>query len=140
MNLSKNSKLIKVKDGQASGTTTLTTDTIDTQGFEGVAIFGSLATANAGNYAKARQGATSNMADAADLEGTKLVPGDNGDSFLLDIYRPKERYVDVQIIRTVATVTGDVYALLYDAPRKAPTSQGATIDAELHVSPAEGTA
>jgi hypothetical protein len=140
MNLSKNTKLIKVKDGQVTGTGTLTTDTIDTQGYEGVMIFGQIMTANAGNYAKARQGEASNMSDAADLEGSKVVPGDNGDSFLIDIYRPKERYVDVQIVRGGATtVTGDVYALLYE-PRKAPTSQGATVDAETHVSPAEGTA
>ena len=140
MNLSKNSKLIKVKAGQASGTDLITSDTVDMQGFEGVMIFGSIATANAGNYAKARQGDNSAMSDGADLAGTKIVPGDNGDSFLIDLYRPSKRYVDVQVVRGAATITGDIYALLYDAPRKAPTSQGATIDAELHVSPAEGTA
>ena len=140
MNLSKNSKLIKVKAGQASGTDLITSDTVDMQGFEGVMIFGSIATANAGNYAKARQGDNSAMSDGADLAGTKIVPGDNGDSFLIDLYRPSKRYVDVQVVRGAATNTGDIYALLYDAPRKAPTSQGATIDAELHVSPAEGTA
>jgi hypothetical protein len=139
MNQSKNTKLIKVKAGQATGTSTITTDTIDTQGFGGVMIFGSIATVNAGNYAKARQGADSGMSDVADLAGTKVVPGDDGDSFLIDIYRPAERYVDVQVVRTATTVLGDIYALLYE-PRKAPTSQGATIDAELHVSPAEGTA
>ena len=140
MNLSKNSKLIKVKAGQASGTDLITSDTVDMQGFEGVMIFGSIATANAGNYATARQGDNSAMSDGADLAGTKIVPGDNGDSFLIDLYRPSKRYVDVQVVRGAATITGDIYALLYDAPRKAPTSQGATIDAELHVSPAEGTA
>ena len=139
MNQSKKSKLILVKAGQASGTTTITTDTIDMQGFEGVMIFGSIATVNAGNFAKARQGDNSGMSDGADLAGTKVVPGDNGDSFLIDLYRPGKRYVDVQVVRGVAAVTGDIYALLYE-PRKAPTSQGATIDAELHVSPAEGTA
>jgi hypothetical protein len=140
MNATKNMKLIKVKAGAASGTTTLTTDTIDTQGFEGVMIFGSIATVDAGNYAKARQGADSGMSDGADLEGTKIAPGDNGDSFCIDILRPTERYVDVVITRTVATVTGDVYALLYGSVRKAPVTQGATIDAETHASPAEGTA
>ena len=141
MNLSKNSKLILVEAGAASAGTTLTSDTIDTQGYEGVMIFGSIATANAGNYAKARQGAASDMSDAADLEGTKVVPGDNGDSFCIDILRPRERYVDVQIVRGGAnSITGDVYALLYGPVRKAPTAHGATIDVETFVSPAEGTA
>ena len=140
MNISKNTKLILIKAAQVSAGTAITSDTIDTQGYSGVAIFGSIATVNAGNYVKARQGALSNMGDAADLLGTKLVPGTNGNSFLLDIYKPLERYVDVQIVRAgTNTATGDVYALLYEA-RKAPTSQGATIEAELHVSPAEGTA
>jgi hypothetical protein len=75
-----------------------------------------------------------------DLENTKITPGDNGDSFLIDILRPAKRYVDAQIVRGVATVTGDVYALLYGSVRKAPVAQGATIDAETFASPAEGTA
>lgn len=140
MNLSKSTKLIKILDGAATNTTTLTSSTIDMAGFEGVRIFGQIATVNAGNYVKAREGAASNMSDAADLAGTKLVPGTNGNSFDLDIYKPLKRYIDVQIVRGGATtVTGDVYALLYEA-RKAPVSQGATIESELHVSPAEGTA
>lgn len=140
MNLSKNSKLIKVKDSQATGTTTITTDPIDTEGFDGVMIFGKIATVNAGNFAKARQGAASNMSDGADLAGTKIVPGTDGDSFLIDIKRPTKRYVDVQVVRAGATtILGDIYALLY-GPRKSPTSQGSTISAELNISPAEGTA
>ena len=139
MNLSKNTKVILALAGQATGTTTLTTNPIDTQGFEGVMFVGSLASANAGNFAKARQGQQSNMSDGADLANTKVVPVTNGDSFLIDVYKPQERYVDVQIVRGVTTVTGDVYAILY-GPRKAPTAHGSTIAAETHISPAEGTA
>lgn len=139
MNLSKNTKVVLALVGQATGVTTLTTSTIDTQGFEGVMFVGSLGTANAGNFAKARQGQQSNMSDGADLANTKVVPVANGDSFLIDIYKPQERYVDVQIVRGVTTITGDVYAILY-GPRKAPTAHGSTIAAETHISPAEGTA
>jgi hypothetical protein len=140
MNLSKNTKLILVKAAQTSAGTTITTDPVDTQGFYGVMFFGSLATANAGNYAKARQGAASNMSDGTDLANTKNVPGNNGDSFLIDLVRPTKRYVDCQIVRGGAnTATGDIYALLY-GPRKMPASQGTTVNAETHISPAEGTA
>ena len=139
MNLSKNTKVILALAGQATGTTTLTTNPIDTQGFEGVMFVGSLASANAGNFAKARQGQQSNMSDGADLANTKVVPVTNGDSFLIDVYKPQERYVDVQIVRGVTTITGDVYAILY-GPRKAPTTHGPTINAETHISPAEGVA
>lgn len=140
MNLSKNTKLILVKAGQATGTTQLGTSVIDMAGFNGVLIFGSLATANVGNFAKAREGDASDMSDGADLQDTKNTPANNGDSFEIDIYKPKKRYIDVQIIRGVTTITGDVYALLYDAPRKSPTSQGSTINLETFASPAEGTA
>lgn len=140
MNLSKNTKLIKVKAGQTTATDPVESDVVDMSGFEGVMFFGSVATANAGNFGKVQQGQQSNGGDMADLAGTKVVPGDSGDSFLIDVYRPRERYVRCVIIRAgTTTVTGDIYALLYRAA-KAPTSQGATIDAEVHASPAEGTA
>jgi hypothetical protein len=139
MNLSKNSKVVLALAGQATGTSTLTTNAIDMQGYEGVMFVGSLATANAGNFAKARQGQQSNMSDGADLANTKVVPAVNGDSFLIDVYKPQERYVDLQIVRGATTITGDVYAILY-GPRKAPTTHGPTINAETHISPAEGVA
>lgn len=101
---------------------------------------GSIATANAGNYGKVQQSSDDAAADAyADLEGTKNVPGDSGDSFLIDIYRPQERYLKCLIVRGASTATGDVYAILY-GPRDMPTTQGGTIDAETHASPDEGTA
>lgn len=141
MNLSKNAKLIKVLAGASSAGTTLTSDAVDTEGYEGCMFFGSIATANAGNYAKVQQSSDDGSADAyADLEGTKLATGDDADSFLIDVYKPRERYLKCLIVRGgVNTATGDVYALLYN-PRKAPVSHGSTIDAETHASPAEGTA
>ena len=139
MNLSKNVKVVLAKAAAASGTTAVTTDVIDTQGFEGVMFFGSVATKDAGNYAVAQQGAAADGSDMADLAGTKVTPATNGHSFLIDVYHPQERYVDVVITRGQATATGDVYAVLYGA-HKAPTAHGATILAETHASPAEGTA
>jgi len=139
MNLSKNAKFVLAKAGQSADTSAVNSDVIDMQGFEGVVFVGSIGTANAGNYAKVQQGAQSDLSDAADLEGTKVVPGDDGDSFLIDVYRPKERYVRCVVTRGASTTTGDIYAILYGAT-KYPVTQGDTIDAETHVSPDEGTA
>lgn len=139
MNLSKNTKLIKIAAGAAAGTDEVLSDALDTLGYEGALIFGSIATANAGNYAKLQQSSDNSADTYADLAGTKNVPGHNGDSFLIDIYRPQERYLKCSITRGASTVTGDVYALLYGA-RSKPTTHGTTIDAEMHISPAEGTA
>lgn len=138
MNLSKNAKLTLVKATQPSAGTAVNSDSVDMEGFDGVMFFGSITTANAANFANAAQ--SSDDSTFADLEGTKVVPGDNGDSFLIDIYKPTDRYVRCEIDRGgTNTITGDIYALQY-CGRKVPVSHGSTIDAETHISPAEGTA
>lgn len=137
-NLSKGVKVTRVKLAQSSAGTAINSDSVDMQGFEGVMFFGSFGTANSGNFANAAQSADDSSFD--DLEGTKVVPGDDNDSFLIDVYRPQDRYVRVEIDRSgTNTATGDIYAIQY-GPRTKPTTHGATIDSELHVSPDEGTA
>jgi hypothetical protein len=139
MNLIKSVKVILAKAGQSSAGTDVESDVIDMQGFEACAFVGTIATANAGNYAKVQQCDTSG-GSYADLEGTKLVTGDNGDSFLIEVVRPRERFLKLYIERGGAnTATGDVYAILSGA-HKVPTTHGTTVDSELHISPAEGTA
>jgi len=141
MNLSKNTEVEMILAGAGSAGTTLTSSAVDMQGFEGVMFVGTIATANAANFAKVQQSSDDGDADAyADLTGTKNVPGDDADSFLIDINKPRERYLKLLIDRGGAnTATGDVYAIKYGAHAK-PTSHGSTIDAEMHASPAEGTA
>lgn len=138
MNLLKNAKLTKVEAAASSAGTALNSDSVDMQGYDGVMFFGRIATVNAANFANLAQ--SEDDSSFADLLGTKVSPGDDGDSFCIDLYRPLERYIRCEIDRGGAdTATGDVYALQYHG-RKAPATQGATIDAELHVSPIEGTA
>lgn len=136
MNLSKGVKITKVAAGATSAGTAIDSAAVDMTGFEGVIFVGSIATANAGNLALAAQ-ATTSGGSYADLAGTSVAPGDNGDSFLIDVYRPRERFVRCEIDRSGAnTVTGDVYAIQYTAASK-PTTQGSTIDSVLAISPAE---
>lgn len=138
LNLLKNVKITLVKATQTSAGTAVNSDSVDMLGFDGVLFVGSITTANAANFANVAQ--STDDSSFADLVGTKVVPGDNGDSFCIDVYRPLERYVRCEIDRGGAnTITGDIYAIQYEA-RVLPTSQGATIDSELHISPAEGTA
>ena len=141
MNLSKNVALIKVKALSASAGTAINSDSVDMQGWEGVMFFGRIATVDAVNFANAAQSSDDGSADAfADLAGTKVTPGDDADSFLIDVYRPLERYVRCEVDRGGAnTIVGDIYAIQY-GPKVKPTTHGSTIDAETHISPAEGTA
>lgn len=136
MNLSKDVKVTLVAAGATSAGTAINSTAVDMSGFEGVIFIGSIATANAGNTALAAQ-ATTSGGSYADLAGTTVAPGDSGDSFLIDVYRPRERYVRCEIDRSgTNTVTGDIYAIQYTAASK-PTTHGATVDSILAVSPAE---
>lgn len=141
MNFLSQNKITQVKAPQATATTEIDSDSVDMAGFEGVTFVGSLGTANAGNYAKIQQSSDNGVADGwSDLADTKVVPGDNGDSFAIEVYHPEKRYLRAVVIRAGATTTtGDVYAIQSGA-HKAPVDQGATIDSEIHASPAEGTA
>lgn len=139
MNHFKGARLILARAASTAATTPITTDVIDTAGFEGIAFFGTIATQAAGNFVKVQQDVVVGMGGAADLEGTRLVTTANGDAFLVDVYQPRERFVQAVVTRGTSTVLGEIYAVLYD-PRTEPVSHGSTVRTEYFVSPAEGTA
>jgi len=137
-------KIIRVLNATAVGTTTLTSTTVDTAGFDGVrflALFGAI-TDGTPNL-QGRQGQQANMSDAASLLGTDVAMADTDDNRIgiLDIFRPQERYVDCQIVRggVTGSVIDGIVAELYSA-RTLPVAKDATVGAqETHASPGEGT-
>ena len=138
MNLNKNVEITKVKALSASAGTAVNSDSVDMAGFDGVVFFGRIATADAANSGNVAQ--SSDDITFVDLAGTKVVPGDDADSFSIDVYKPTKRYLRCEVDRGGAdTIVGDIYAVQYGAHKK-PTTHGATIDSETHISPAEGTA
>ena len=141
MNLSKNVAVTLVKDTQVSAGSAVNSDSVDMQGWEGVVFLGKMTTAHASNFANLAQSSDDGSSDSfADLVGTKVTPGDSGDSWQIDVFRPLERYVRCEVDRGGAnTITGEIYAIQY-GPKVKPTTHGTTIDTETHVSPAEGTA
>lgn len=140
-NLMRDVKLTKVAAGAVSAGTDVTSDILDMSGYDGVVFFATIATVNAGNYIKVQQDTDAAGGTMADLTGTKVVGTTNANTVCVDVYRPQERYVRAIIIRGgTNTVTGDIYALQYRNTRGPLSAQGATIDIEYHVSPAEGTA
>ena len=140
--LSKTVKVTMVLAGAATGSGALNSAAVDMTGFEGVMFVGRLLTAHASNFGNCAVGATSG-GSFTDLLGSKVVPGDNGDSFLIDIKRSStltKTWIRCEIDRGGAdTVTGDIYAIQYGA-RKSNPGHGSTIDAETHIDPIEGTA
>lgn len=145
MNLSKQVKITKALD-YASGTADRSGATLDMQGFEGVLMVVQFATIAAGAAVgiKAQQGAASNLSDAADLADTAITVADDDDNqiFVIDLYRPQERYVRV-VVDNDATNASAQSAVYYQyGATDLPASNNVTdaVTTELHVSPAEGTA
>ena len=145
MNLSTEVKLTKVKVASAAAQTAINSDSVDMAGWEGVLFFTTVLaiTSAAVTSINAAQAITSG-GSYADLLGTKVAIADDDDNqtFFLDIYRPREQFVRLEVARaTQDSAFGEIYALQYGA-KKRPYTQNVTdkVTGELHVSPAEGTA
>jgi|LSQX01.1.fsa_nt_gb hypothetical protein len=133
MNLSKNVKVVFVKAGQTAATSAVNSDAVDLSGYEGVMFFGTIATANAGNFLQVEQSTAENFSTKSVLDGAKMAVGSNGDVAFVDVYRPQEKlgkYLRASIVRGASTATGCIYAILYNG-RVKPEDY-----AELAVSPA----
>ena len=145
MNLSKNVKIVTALD-HAEGSADRNGATLDMQNFGGVMMvvkFGDIA-AGAVTSIKAQQGAQSDLSDAADLEGTGITVAADDDNqiFIIDLYRPRERYVRVVVDKDAANDTEEMAFYAQYGPRKKPVTQTVAdeVTYELHVSPDEGTA
>lgn len=129
----------------AAGTTDLTSEAVDTSDCDGVRFtigFGAI-TSGAVTSVKARQGAASNMSDGADLEGSAITIADTDDNkvAVIDIYRPRERYVDIVTDRGTQNAVVDFLIVEKYGMRKLPPTEGSmVVSTEKHASPAEGTA
>ena len=147
MNLSNQIKTTRLLNAVAAGTTDQNGTGVDMQGFLGVRftfLFGTI-TSGAVTSCKAQQSSDDGSADTyADLEGTAIAVADDDDNqvVVLEVYRPRERYVRPVIDRgTQNAVIDGIIAEQYGAIVQ-PTTDDATtvVDSEIHVSPAEGTA
>ncbi len=139
-NLSQNVKVTKVHAYEGAAGSDHNTDILDMASWDGVMWIGSIGTAAANNGIKAQQDTDVAGGTMADLEGTKILSDATQTDFVLDLYRPTERYVRAVIIRGTSTTIESVWAIQYRG-RKAPVENDTTAQAhEVHASPAEGTA
>ncbi len=129
----------------AAGVTNVTSDPVDTAGYEGVRFicgFGAIV-AGAATSVKVRQGQQANMGDGADLAGSGTTVTDTQDNnvVITEIWQPQERYVDHVISRATQNSTVDFLIVELFGSRKKPVTQDATVVAGTKVlaSPDEGT-
>ena len=141
------SKLVRTINATAAGTTAVNGSAIDMSGWDGIsfiAAFGTL-TATQVTSLKAQGGAASNLSDAADLAGTStgtMADGDSNKALALDVYRPRQRYIRVVVVRGTANAVVDgVVAILYRGRQLPLATQDTTMSLAPKVvyAPAPGT-
>lgn len=143
-------KWVRIKpDGSgftvAAGTSDVTSDVIDTQGYEGVEVltgFGAI-TSSAVTSVKLTQCDTSG-GTYADLAGTSIAVADDDDNQMTHhvLFRPLERYIKVVTDRGTANAVIDFQLVKLFGAKKQPTTDdtATVVSREIYVSPAEGTA
>lgn len=128
----------------AAGTTDLTSEAIDTAGYDNITLlidFGAI-TSGAVTSIKVSQCDTSG-GSYADLEGSAQTVADTDDDkvFVVNIDRPRERFLKTFIDRGTQNAVVDGVIAIMGSGRKQPVTQGAMVGGpERFSSPAEGTA
>jgi hypothetical protein len=125
----------------AAGTTAVNGATVDLSGVEEVMVIVPFGTITAGAVTSIRWQEGSTTSPTTDVAGTSITVLDTEDDTtkVLRIVKPRSRYGRVVISR--ATQNAVVGAALYilTGRREQPTTDGAGILGELHISPAPGT-
>lgn len=128
-----------------AGVTNLDGAACDMDGYESVLIivqFGDIA-AGAVTSVKVQQDTASSFAAAADLLGSAQTVVDTADGkmVLIDIQRPTEQFIRVNVLRATFAATVSAVYLKY-GPRARPVTHAtaSVLSRETFIAPAEGTA
>lgn len=147
LNIAANCEIRRVVNATAAGTSDITGTAVDTQGYDGVAfvVLAGTLTSTQVTSLKAQQSSDDGSADDyTDIAGSSTGPfadGDGNKMLILDIHRPRKRYVKPIVDRATANAVIDgVIAILYRA-EKTPVPAHSTTSAIKQLNqPAEGTA
>jgi hypothetical protein len=148
MSLSNKVKITRHSNAVAAGTTDITpSDGIDMQNYEGCLFevaFGAI-TAGAVTSIEVHTSSDDGVADAyTALLGSSQTVADDDDNkiFVVDIYKPRERYLKLIVDRaTQNAVLDGITAIQYEPRAMSTTHDSTTVGgSEIHTSPAEGTA
>jgi len=134
-------KVVKIFDEVTAGTSDSNGTEIDMKNWEWVKFVVVFGTSAADNGIKVQQDTATGMASAADLANTQVLLDATETTAIVDVIRPKERFVRAVAVRGTSTTVPAGVAIL-GGPRTCPFDQDAETDTayEYHVSPDEGTA
>jgi hypothetical protein len=136
-----NFKITKVHAAEGAAAADHYSDVVDMAGWDGAVFLVSIGSAASNNGANLEQDTASGFGtDPQDLEGTKILSDGTQTDFVLEVYRPTDRYVRCQVIRGTSTTIEAIWCIQYRG-RKMPVDNNGTYQAaEVHASPDEGTA
>jgi hypothetical protein len=146
-NLANASQLVVVSTGITAGSTNVTSlSGVDTRGFVGVMFIALLGTLTATQVTSLRaqgssdDGSTDAYADLAGSSTGNAADADSNKLLILDIYKPKERWVKPIIARATANaVVTSIIAILYNAAEEPVPVTAAISRRKTIASPANGT-
>lgn len=143
-NLSNSIKTTRVANASAAGTTAVNSSSVNMTNFDGVRFtigFGAIVSTAVTSVNAAQ---SSDDSSFADLEGSSISVADDDDNqvVVLDIWRPVDKFVRVEVAKDTANSTVDFIIAEQYGPRVLPTTDDAStvVAREIHASPAEGTA
>ena len=140
MQLSNHTKIIKLANAQTAAASDYSSATVvDTAGYEGARFIVQFGTSAVDNGVKVQQDTDSGFGTGADIEGSKKLLDATAKVAIVDIFRPRERYLKPVVLRGTSSTIDCILVELY-GPRVQPTTDDASVNSEKHVSPAEGTA
>lgn len=148
--LAENIKVVRLKpDGStyavAAGTSTITSDILDTAGYRCVTLlvgFGAIVSLGVPTV-KVQQDTAVGGGSMADLLGSlqTLAHTDDNKIVVTEVVEPLERYMRTVITRPTANATVDFLIAILSGARSRPVTSHATVfGREVFSSPAEGTA
>jgi len=140
-------KITRVENATAAGTTDITTDIIDMQGFNDVTFIACLGDVlvTCALELVVQQDSAANMASAADVLGstTSFTAGaSDADNLVMAVgtYKPVERYVRAKLVRATANAVLDSIICIQGGAQTLPVTHDATtvLGTAHAASPAEG--
>ena len=109
--ISDNVKITKLQDHTVAGTSTINSDELDMNGYDGVLFVTSYGTAATGNTVTMEHSDTSGASFAATL--ALKTSGASDEDVLLDVNRPVKRYVRLSAARGTSSTLESIWGIQY---------------------------
>lgn len=145
LNFSKDQKVIRVAASASAATTAVDTDVVDMQGFESIAFIALLGDVTNGSVltltGKTNTASSTSSPTPTTLVDTATFTADASSAddkvMVLDLHRPRDRYVFASLTRTTANAAVDgVLAVLYNANQVPITDDASVIASTFANDPA----